>query len=781
MQQMPLDYAPKPLRAEKEKKKGTEVGNIRLQALWQYLPGAMYTFLLSQANCFSISASFPLCFLMAHKAWTGKTPMGAGFGMALACVMRLIWGIDSQWLQMIVFFAAAFLIQKPIPDKRKVYGLLLTGSALGALPGIWGQDALAAIGSVAGIALGMGCMPAMLRTVQLENEKKQERTEDDFLCMVLPAMLLLCGACRMQIGSINLGLAAAFFLVVSIGWACGAMAGAAAGIAAGFASLMGNMHALYMIVMPFAGLLCGCFRRKNRLLCAAVYVFSSVCIAYAAMKMLPVPLMWNVCTAVLCLILVPEKRLRRQFDLIGRMQWARPRENAYLRMRMQRWVRAIDHLTDALPKAQRMEEDIAVLGEAIAEEVCENCDQLPICWWEKFEETKRSMEALAECDETDLEMINRHFSHCQRIAKLPAAMEKQIEKRQREYKRVCMAEYERSMLETHLMALSQAAQMISLEGMNTKDEEKEWQTAAEEALQKMRFSGNVAFVKRVDGHLTVGVQCDMIALHPVMGERLAEQLGVYLGVKLQVTEQNATQVVLEEKAPLSILCGSATACAVGGDMEKIRPEQKENGDALKIRILPGGQALLALSDGMGHGMQAKKESQNTLEMLCSCLEAGYDSMQAMKAVNGAMLNATGGEIYATVDLCLLDLWTGRADFHKLGASGSVIIQGQRAQWITGAALPLGIMEHVLPTQKQMMLAEGDRLILISDGIFDAFDQEEALLHAIERHYEEMPREMAESLLEEAVSREGGLPRDDMTVLCVQLIQTFPENKRRAGA
>ena len=38
--------------------------------------------------------------------------------------------------------------------------------------------------------------------------------------------------------------------------------------------------------------------------------------------------------------------------------------------------------------------------------------------------------------------------------------------------------------------------------------------------------------------------------------------------------------------------------------------------------------------------------------------------------------------------------------------------------------------------------------------------------------------MAERVLEDAINRSGGAPQDDMTVLCLQLLPAFPENKLR---
>lgn len=152
----------------------------------------------------------------------------------------------------------------------------------------------------------------------------------------------------------------------------------------------------------------------------------------------------------------------------------------------------------------------------------------------------------------------------------------------------------------------------------------------------------------------------------------------------------------------------------------------------------------------------------------------------MTAVNGMMLSATGGEQFATVDLCVIDLWTGRTSMNKLGACPSVLMQGQKQQVIAGEALPLGIIEHVVPMEHGFTMGEGDTLILMSDGITDAFASEEALLSTIRRSRGESPQHVADALLQEAIVQKDGLPPDDMTVLCARVSQRNPQRKRRSA-
>ena len=757
-------------KSEKRNAKGMLDGNLHFRDVKAYFPGMLCLLGISLAQFFALPSYFALAYLMAHLSESGRCPKGAIAGMALSLLLQWIWGIEAEWIQGIVFLFLVLLIRRPLKKQQSLYLVLSMAVLICIFLSGGGEDEFLLIRRLAGGALCLGCMPAIRRWTTLT----KEMNEDDLLCLSTVAVILLCGAARISVFGVNLGVSVGFFVICTAAWLCGAQAGAVAGIGSGLAILCAGQHGLYMMVMPLMGLMAGCFKRKNKLLCSGGYLFCGVCIAYLVMKNIPALFLWNVVIGSALFCLLPKRNEEALLAFVNRMQWMKPRENAYLRMRMQRWVGAIGRLTDALPDVRPMEVDIPNDSEAVAERLCDRCEQLPICWRDDYEKTKKGMEKIVAGTEMDLNRINQYFSHCCRISRIPDILTDVLEKRKQELQRVWMAEYEKKMLEGHLLALSQAAQLISMEGMQFHEEEREWMQRAEEALRKMHFCGTVAYVKCIDGHMQVCVQCDTVALHPVMGEKLAKQLGVYLGVHLQVTEQNATKVMMEEAAVFQAVCGQASACAMGGE----EGVALQNGDAVLIRTLPGCRLLAAVSDGMGHGKNAQAESRKTLQMLHGCMEAGYTTKQAMRAVNGAMLNATGGEIFATVDMCLVDLWTGEMQLNKLGAVGSVLIQGQRIRWLCGAALPLGIMEHVMPAEERITLGEGDRLLLFTDGIVDLYAGEEEIMTLLQRHLEESPQEMAERVLEDAINRSGGAPQDDMTVLCLQLLPAFPENKLR---
>ena len=201
--------------------------------------------------------------------------------------------------------------------------------------------------------------------------------------------------------------------------------------------------------------------------------------------------------------------------------------------------------------------------------------------------------------------------------------------------------------------------------------------------------------------------------------------------------------------------------------EKGRP----TGDAATFLETEKGHALLALSDGMGTGEGAAKESRTAIELLEQFTEAGFDRELSVKMINSALLLRRGEETYATLDICEIDLYDGHAVFVKLGAAASYLWRNGRVISLRSAALPAGILKQVVPQQNEMLLKDGDMIFMVTDGITDALGGEEKtaawLKGKLLASPLSNPEDAAEYILQEAEKDGQGSPRDDRTVLAAR--------------
>ena len=127
------------------------------------------------------------------------------------------------------------------------------------------------------------------------------------------------------------------------------------------------------------------------------------------------------------------------------------------------------------------------------------------------------------------------------------------------------------------------------------------------------------------------------------------------------------------------------------------------------------------------------------------------------------------DMFATVDLCVLDLNACTASFSKLGGCDSLLIRRGEVRRIEGGRLPMGILEGVTPTSSVVRLQPGDTLLMMTDGLCDAArDGETAWLEDAARHLAgEAPQALCEALTRLALDRQGEA-RDDITVMAARI-------------
>lgn len=192
-----------------------------------------------------------------------------------------------------------------------------------------------------------------------------------------------------------------------------------------------------------------------------------------------------------------------------------------------------------------------------------------------------------------------------------------------------------------------------------------------------------------------------------------------------------------------------------------------SGDSFEAAPLSEGRFLLALSDGMGVGREASAQSKHCVRLLHQLLDAGFATDVAVRTVNSVLLLRSPEESFATVDLALLDLGTGRSEFVKVGAAPSFIKRGSDVTVVKMPSVPIGIINQVEVEPEFRNLRQGDLIIMITDGIWDLskddLDKERWILDFLVREQSTDPEELAERLLARALTLMP-VPEDDLTVL-----------------
>ncbi len=192
-----------------------------------------------------------------------------------------------------------------------------------------------------------------------------------------------------------------------------------------------------------------------------------------------------------------------------------------------------------------------------------------------------------------------------------------------------------------------------------------------------------------------------------------------------------------------------------------------SGDSFSFLELERGECVMALSDGMGSGINACKESEMVIELIEKFLESGFQKETAIRMMNSAMVIQGEDGIFSTVDLASMDLYTGTCEFYKIGAAAAFIKHGEEVECISSASLPAGIFHQIEIEKSSRQLEDGDFVVLLSDGVLDYLRvpmPEETMREILETIECNNPGQMAKQILERILLFTAGKVPDDMTVL-----------------
>lgn len=193
------------------------------------------------------------------------------------------------------------------------------------------------------------------------------------------------------------------------------------------------------------------------------------------------------------------------------------------------------------------------------------------------------------------------------------------------------------------------------------------------------------------------------------------------------------------------------------------------GDSFTIATLEEGQQLVALSDGMGVGENASRESQAAIQLLENLLGSGFGQDMSLQTINSVLLLRSRNETFATLDLVMINLYSGQADFVKTGSAPSFIKRKGHVQTIAASSLPIGILEEIEVFRNQIALYPGDMVVMLSDGVIEALPDSADpfwVQDFLQTMDESDPQVMAEHILHRALTLCHGKPEDDMTVICM---------------
>lgn len=593
----------------------------------------------------------------------------------------------------------------------------------------------------------------------------------------IAGFVLLCGALVLSVALIENLLPLAHVLAISVilglsvsgGFAVSCPAGAVFGLCLGIA---GVYQAQTVCVYCLSSLASGFAKRYGKLGTAAAFALTSlVTTVLLCPESSGVVTVSYVAIGVLILLFIPDRLLDRVGTSAARMREeavAGDRIREAVQQKMTQTIEAVDsvglifhNVLDTM--LEHSGESHGIVFDNTANAVCKQCTLCKFCWEKGRTETIASMNTMYRIMEQK-GTINKHdapseFSEmCIRSDAFLAELNKHYEAykitrmwagRVMESKRLVAEQFHNISMILNNMQTALSAQMHC-------EPELEQKIAA--ALDRRGISADKIIVHAGDGF---SVSMDMVSC----GQELlcATTVAAAISEVLEVPMLRESRECKEDICHLKFSQQTrfVTDVAVAS---ATRTHSSGSGDVALSFPCGNGRYAIILSDGMGSGERAHFQSSITSQLAKNLLVAGFDKESCVRLINNILMMNADRDTFATIDLCIVNLYTGSMEFVKTGAANSYVKTEGENETIYASSLPAGLVQAISPDYDMRYMKAGDYLIMASDGVTDILDTPDRNeIFNLADGFCGSAQALADTILHAALSHTDGVAYDDMTV------------------
>lgn len=233
----------------------------------------------------------------------------------------------------------------------------------------------------------------------------------------------------------------------------------------------------------------------------------------------------------------------------------------------------------------------------------------------------------------------------------------------------------------------------------------------------------------------------------------------------QFIPEKGTVPNLSRRYDIFELIEDARYQVVQGVARKTKSGENVSGDSFAFLYPDSGQVLMSLSDGMGSGEAAKKDSEFMIDLLEQMVDTGFGRRSALRMLNSVLMFQEDKRLFSSMDLSVIDLYSGICEFIKIGASSTFIKRGRKVECVTSGSLPMGVFPEMDCESVSRNVFDGDMIIMMTDGVVNCFPHgNETLCDLLSQIDVVNPNAMAAEILNEALNLPSKVQQDDMTVL-----------------
>ena len=569
------------------------------------------------------------------------------------------------------------------------------------------------------------------------------------------------------------------------GYLAGMGTGTIMGLVTGVAMAGAGFPVAILSSMGVLGFVCGIFRVLKRPLMITAFSFCALALYFFVPSSgLLLPELCIICAAVL---LCPRPLYTLMAQIVLQYQHRQKHVGEDIkkikkdtRLALFNVASVLEKMADTLscPFAQRF--DVDALAQQTASDVCAICPNKLSCW----RDPGRRYTDMLRFTQDEINHGNTPPKwNCQYPEELAAALHKRMGKDEETMETELKRSLARKLLQEQLIDAGSAVKELADQAQMDTAPKPDIPQALAQSLSKIGFrlkSLDISSPKAAP----LSDQWEQVAIRKQMAEqnyRITLRFSnppeekMYQRILKCVEDVCGCEMDLDARGKRGLFFKTKALTCHGTAISCPAPRQTVCGDNYAM-FYAGEKRILCISDGMGNGLKAFQESDAVISLIRAFLEAGYDKEAMIRAIN-TLLMMREEETFATLDLCLMDMVTGKAEFIKAGAASSYILRKGAVREINGPSLPVGILREMRPAIESCILEPGDVIVMVSDGVADVMGPVLPQWLSAQRYPVEdlscalldQAQKTADNAGMEISDKSYAMDRDDMTVLAI-LIQ-----------
>jgi stage II sporulation protein E len=628
----------------------------------------------------------------------------------------------------------------------------------------------------------MGVLDSPTRIYSLTNEET--------LSIAIACALAVSGLGPFYIYGVSLRNILCIIIILVFSYKTGTGNGTAIGVIVGTLISISSETSTAIASFAFCGLISGILRSMGKVGCCLGVLMGDAILTYIITGSIEVLIIYEIIISIIVFLLIPEKTMDVMVSKFDNKLFAKGDKKGYSARikeitvdKLNRFSIAFGEMAktfDEISETRTITEkhDITAIFDRVADKVCRDCSLCTHCWEQNFCNTYQIMFKIVEKLDSkgwiEQEDIPKYFlDRCERVEEFVKSVNNVFELFKVDMVWRNRVGESRGLVSQQLRSMSKVISNLANE-LNTDIDFKddiENQIILELSKTGMKNVEAIVYENRYGKYeITLsykgcGGRRSCIgnvekAVSAVVNRRMLKD-GSECGLNAKT---NMCTIKLVEEETFKVITGVARMS---------KNEKYVSGDNYTFINTGDGKYISALSDGMGTGHKACMQSKATINLIEQFMESGFDKDTTVKLINSLLVLKSDDDSFATIDISVVDLYEGEVEFVKVGAAPTFIKRNDFVEVVKTASLPAGIMSDVELELVHKKVDNGDFLIMLSDGIIDAFKATPDSIKAVQGILENMtsknPQKIADDLLEEALCAcDDKKPVDDMMVLVAKV-------------